>query len=218
MNDPISGTGINGPTPTSEAEAGPKPPPIKRPEPVEPVYEMHCPNCARPFQLSGKVAEQIDQNCQFCKKPMSILTFPRFTRPHDTYDPGLTAAEGEATCQFFPQLKAEVICDECGCFMSQKATVDWGGNKLCLPCLHNLRENKADVNYRSELPSWDNRGLALCITGPVALVILLKHKNAINSWIPRSSFRWWLAMVLSIVFTALYIGFVAFLMIASYGL
>ncbi len=142
--------------------------------------------------------------CSFCHVPVTARIFPRLTIEPPA-DPLTSAAGGgEATCQFYPGLKAEVICDECGCFMSQKASITWGEKILCMPCLHTLRETKADTNYRASLKIWDNRALALLaflpftlFTAPIALFVLFRYRNEPRGWIPRSSFRWWLALFLT---------------------
>lgn len=205
MNDPILG----------DAPKIPQLPPKERPLGI-----IACPKCRMENEVEAVGVGET--NCQFCRAPISFRIFPRLTKaPPKKLQPH-PAEGGDATCQFYPELKAEVICDECGCFMSEKASVNWDGKTFCLPCLHNLREQKADTNYRASLKIWDNRALGLLamlpltlFTGPIALFVLLRFRKEPVGWVPRGRFRWWLALVFSIIvlsgWTALVIVWVAML-------
>ena len=117
--------------------------------------------------------------------------------------------EGDAVCQFYPELQAEAICDECGCLLSRKAAVDWGGRTFCLPCLHSLREGKQTDDFLARRTLYDNVALGLVlflaplsiITGPLAFYYVLRYRDASRGLVPRSRFRWWLALVLSVALT-----------------
>ncbi len=143
---------------------------------------------------------------------MTLETFPRLraSEPSNSVEGrGLQAREGEAVCQFYPELQAETVCEECGCFLSRKASVEWSGRTLCLPCLHNLREQKGADAFSSRRSLPDNVGIALVVfllpltlfTGPYAIFYLLRHRKTPGSLVPRSRFRWWLALVLAILAT-----------------
>ena len=134
--------------------------------------------------------------------------FPRLTalsRVDQKGGEGQRANDGEAVCQFYPELQADTVCDECGCFMSQKAAVTWSGRNLCLPCLHQLREAKSSDAFAAKRTLHDNVGLGLVvfllpltlITGPIALFYLIRHRKAPGSLVPRSRLRWRLALSLA---------------------
>lgn len=146
---------------------------------------------------------------------MTRVAFPRLEHPTDPASriiaSGRTASEGEAVCRFYPDLQAETICDECGCFLSLKAAVQWGGRSFCMPCLHQLREGgKGGDDFSSRRSNPDHVALALVLfllplsffSGPYALFHLLRHRDAPRSIVPRSRFRWWLALTLSVAATA----------------
>ena len=117
------------------------------------------------------------------------------------------AQEGEAVCHFYPELQAQAVCEECGCFLSEKAAVAWGDRTLCLPCLHLLRESRNRDDFSARRTLVDNVGLGLILfllpltlfTGPIALVYLLRNRQAPGSLIPRGRFRWRLAVALAVV-------------------
>jgi hypothetical protein len=152
--------------------------------------------------------QRAEERCPSCRTVLSIQAFPRLGAADSgkrAVD-GKHAAEGEAVCNFYPELQAETICDECGCFLSLKAAVDWNGRNVCLPCLHKLRESKADDDFLAKRTIYDNVALGLVtwlapfslITAPLALYYLFRYRKAPRGIVPRSSFRWWLALVLSI--------------------
>lgn len=202
--------------PTTTPPAMPKIPSLP-----EVSVNIICPNCRLASQVQGK-GPVLDFHCGFCRVPVTARTFPCLSKGSAPVPRGIPAAEGDATCQFFPEVKAEVICDECGCFMSQKAAAEWGDKTLCLPCLHRLREEKSDTEFRADLKIWDNRALGLLallpltlFTAPAALFILVKFRKEPKSWIPRSSLRWWIALALTVTvllgWTALVVIWIAML-------
>jgi uncharacterized paraquat-inducible protein A len=171
-----------------------------------PEAAIICPKCHVPVPAEGD--QMAEERCPACRAVLSIETFPRLRAGNAGLlaNGGKHAAEGEAVCHFFPELQAETICDECGCFLSLKAAVDWNGRNVCLPCLHQLRESKADDDFLAKRTIYDNVALGLVtwlapvslITAPLALYYLLRYRKAPRGIVPRGSFRWWLAFVLSV--------------------
>lgn len=171
-----------------------------------------CPICQQslPPLAPGTDGYLADANCPHCGVALARATYPRLARATDPAvaerGRGQLAQEGEAVCRFYPQLQAETVCDECGCFLSRKAAVQWGDRTICLPCLHLLREGgKGGDHFSTRRRHPDHVALALVIfllplslfTGPFALVYLLRHRKAPLGLVPRSRFRWWLALALA---------------------
>jgi len=170
--------------------------------------EIVCPKCGNRLTVEDSGGE-MHQNCHVCQAKLSFFVFPRLFResPVETDFSSAVSVSGDATCHFYPELKAELVCDECGCFLSKTASVNWGGRDLCMPCLHQLRENKRSLDFQAETRVYDNRALALVtwmapftlFTAPLALFILIRHRKGDTGFVPRGKFRWWLAMVLSVL-------------------
>ena len=182
------------------------PPPT--PKQVGRSTEINCPKCRNAITVTES-GGRMEENCPVCHANHKLFVFPRlFREPADNLDssPELSMP-GDATCHFYPELKAELVCDECGCFMSKKASIDWGEKNLCMPCLHSLREQKQDLDFQATTKVYDNRALALVtwmapftlFTAPLALFILIRHRKASLGFIPRSKYRWWVAMILAIL-------------------
>lgn len=173
-----------------------------------------CPKCLHPVFPSGPPAlGSAEEPCNRCGATLVLETFPRLysgesSTTNDARN-ALLAQEGEAVCHFYPELQAQTVCDECGCFMSQKAAIAWGEKTLCLPCLHQLREAKNRDDFSARRTLVDNVGLALVglllplslFTGPIAVVYLLRNRKKPGSLVPRSRFRWWLALGIAISVT-----------------
>ncbi len=198
-------------------------------EPPPPAVGLSCPHCRNPIPVALQTAEASPVACPTCRKTSTVRVFPRL---HVADAPksvqGTLSAEGDATCSFYPELKAEHVCDECGCFMSEKAAVNWGGKTLCLPCLHTLREKKGKGGYRASVRLYDNMALGLIVpflllfplafftilTAPVALYYVIRYRKSSRGIVPRSSFRWWLALLLSLAVNGVWL----FLIISWIGL
>ena len=187
------------------AEKTGDPPAVLPGVPNAPLSVASCPACRGEFAANYGASIQ-EETCPYCRARVSLRIFPRFDKEPPPEEASGLANGDEATCHFYPDLKAEVVCDECGCFLSRRASIRWGSQQLCLPCLHTLREEKAGTGYRAQLKVWDNRALALLallpvslFTVPVAIFWLIRYRKEPVSWVPRSAFRWWLAMISSIL-------------------
>ena len=167
---------------------------------------LQCPRCRSQLNVSHHL-DRLEEKCPICKSEMSLTVFPRLYKAHVERKSSALASEEEATCSFFPELKAEKVCDECGCFMSSRAAVQWADGDYCLPCLHRLREEERSVGFLAKTIRYDCRALALVLflapvslfTAPVALYLLLRNRKSESSFVPGNGKIWWLAMVLSVL-------------------
>ncbi len=166
---------------------------------------LQCPSCRSELSISGEL-DGLEEKCPICQSEVWIRGFPRLYRAPVRKDSPSFADDSKAQCSFYPNLEAEKVCDECGCFLSERAAVRWGGEDFCLPCLHRLREEKKTSRFLARAKLYDNRALALVtllapfslFTAPLALVLLWKHRRDSERFESRSPWRWWLALVLSV--------------------
>lgn len=166
---------------------------------------LQCPGCRSRLQV-GREVPAFEEKCPVCRREVRVTIFPRLFREFVRPNNGTPAAEGEAACTFFPELSAETVCDECGCFMSAKAAVSWGGREICLPCLHRLREVEKDPAYLGRARLQDKRALALVtwlapfslFTAPLAIYLLLRYRGEPEGFVPRGRGIWWIAFILSV--------------------
>ncbi len=166
---------------------------------------LQCPSCRSPLKV-GRRIEALEESCPVCRAEVSVTTFPRLYGDYAREAPGVPVGEGEASCSFFPELRAETVCDECGCFLSRRAAVRWTGRDLCLPCLHRLREVERVPDCIGKARHYDRRALELVtwlapftlFTAPLALFLLLRQRGKPQGFVPRSRAVWWIALTLSV--------------------
>ena len=166
---------------------------------------LQCPTCRNNLSVDQST-DRVSEDCPVCRSEVRMTMFPRFYRDPPRQIDSTLASDDEAVCSFYPELRAEKVCDACGCLMSQKASVKWGDKDYCLPCLYRLREEKKDAAFVARARLYDNRALALVawfaplslLTAPVALFLLLRHRKGNQSFVPRSAARWWLAFLLTV--------------------
>lgn len=177
---------------------------------MQTLAHVACPKCHR------ALADEILQDhaeplaCPFCDSSLYARVYPRLRKQSGgrANPAAALSGDGDAVCRFYPELKAETVCDECGCFLSQKAAVSWGGRDLCMPCLHVLRETKGKDEFLAKRTLYDNTALGLILflsplslfTAPIALYYLIRYRNSSRGIVPRTKFRWWLALILSVGF------------------
>lgn len=170
---------------------------------------LQCPSCRSHLRV-GREVSFFEEACPVCRSQVSLTIFPRLFRGFAATDGGVPGGDGEARCTFFPELRADKVCDECGCFLSARAAASWAGRDLCLPCLHRLREVGSDPAYLARTKLYDKQALTLVtwlaplslFTAPLALFLLLRHRKAPLGFVPRSKAIWWIAMTLSLLWIA----------------
>jgi len=95
--------------------------------------KLQCPTCRNSLNMSRSI-DHLEERCPVCRSEISMAVFPRFYREEPEVIDARLASDEETVCSFYPELKAENLCDACGCLMSQKASVKWGDEDL-LPSL-----------------------------------------------------------------------------------
>lgn len=165
---------------------------------------LQCPSCRSPLKV-GRPVSSLEERCPVCRAEVHVTTFPRLYGNFSGGAEDAPAAENEATCSFFPSLRAQLVCDECGTFLSYRASTRWGGQVLCLPCLHRLREVEKSPDFIAKSKLQDRRALFLVtwlapftlFTAPLAIFLLLRHRGKPEGFVPRGRTVWWLAMSLA---------------------
>jgi len=179
---------------------------------MEATVKVTCPKCYRPLPEDLLRNSPQGGACPNCRAAIAVRAYPRLWKRSDLgNDLGadVVSGEGDAVCRFYPDLKAETVCEACGCLLSAKAAVNWVGRSYCLPCLHSLREEKGEDGFLSKRTLYDNSALGLVVflaplslfTTPIALYFLIRYRNASRGIVPRGKFRWWAALLLSVGFS-----------------
>lgn len=166
---------------------------------------LQCPACRSPLKV-GRPVSSLEEDCPVCRARVHVTTFPRLYGDFVRTEEDAPSAEGEATCSFFSGLRAQNICDECGAFLSHRASTRWGDRILCLPCLHRLREVEKSPDFIAKTKLYDRRALFLVtwmapltlFTAPLALFLLARHRGKAEGFVPRGSATWWIALILAL--------------------
>jgi hypothetical protein len=127
--------------------------------------------------------------------------------------------QGQAECFYHPGKKAVAHCTDCGRLLCALCEVPFDGHSLCMGCLQDGRNKGRIANLEDSRILYDSLALYLAllpmffffftlITAPATIYVVLRYWNAPTSLLPRSRFRFLLAMLIAIVQIA---GWVIFL-------
>lgn len=176
---------------------------------------VQCPACRSPLAV-GREVDLVEERCPVCRAEVFLALFPRLYGEFAPVVDEAAAGAGEATCSFYPDLRAESVCDQCGCFLSHRAATRWSGRDLCLPCLHRLREIEHDPGFVPKASLRDRQALTLVTwfapftlaTAPIALFLLFRQRGKAPGFEPRGNTTWWIACVLAMVWTLVWLGLI----------
>jgi hypothetical protein len=147
-------------------------------------------------------------------------------RPLEAGKPGETILTDEqASCFYHSHKKAVVSCASCGRFLCALCDLDFNHQHLFPVCLESANKQKKIRNLENRRVLYDDLALSLAIvpmitiyftliTAPIALFVAIRYWNAPSSIIPRSKFRFVLAILLSLLQL---VGWVALIVIIIFG-
>jgi hypothetical protein len=147
---------------------------------------IRCPRCYG--MLSGPWTEggETLRNCERCGEFLRISVFPTLLiAPPLPMSPGVRAMEGDATCFFHPEKRAERSCDRCGRFLCALCDLPVGARHLCPACLKaGAEENAALPELVTKRVSYGRMSLLLALLGmlcfltsPAAIFVALYGWN-----------------------------------------
>lgn len=188
---------------------------------------LTCPKCNSPLE-TAMFNQPEPVSCSGCGSSLEAIVYPAFFRPKPAVTVGeLVQDEGEASCFFHPQKRAVLACDSCGRFICALCEIEHKGQHLCSDCLEKgVRKKKlADLDSRRFL--YDTLALQLAlwplilpflwfitvITAPAALYVAIRYRNAPLSLLRRSRWRLYVAGVLALVQTGIWVFLIANLVI-----
>lgn len=149
--------------------------------------------------------------CPACGARTLVDVFPAALRPVASGGMGeAVLVEGEASCFYHPAKKAVVPCESCGRFLCAVCDVDLNGQHLCPACVESGRRKGRLEQLENRRTLYDSLALAVAvypilfvwttvIGAPIALYLSIRYWNAPSSVIPRTKWRFVLAIVLSLL-------------------
>lgn len=172
------------------------------------TYPISCTKCNK--ALPREVYNRYEMaECPSCGVSLRVDVFPALFREHETGFLGENIAlETESSCFFHPQKRAVVPCAECGRFLCALCDIEFSGRHLCPQCLEVGGKKRTIKSLENQRVLYDDIALALAIipaifvwptiiTAPMSLFIAIRHWKTPLSIIPRTKFRFIIAMVLS---------------------
>ena len=164
--------------------------------------------------------------CPACGARNRVDVFPAALRPVASGGTGeAVMVDGEASCFYHPAKKAVVPCESCGRFLCAVCDVDLGGQHLCPACVESGRRKGRLQQLENRRTLYDSLALAVAvypiifvwttiIGAPIALYLSIRYWNAPSSVIPRSKWRFVLAILISLLELG---GWVAIFIAAVYA-
>lgn len=121
---------------------------------------LPCPKCRKPLEaISWHDAER--GSCWSCKKDFEFESFAALTIDRPKAVPQAVLVAEHATCFYHGENQAETVCEGCGRFVCAVCAVDFGGRRICPPCIAAARET--DARAVSQRTLFDGIALALAV-------------------------------------------------------
>ncbi len=145
--------------------------------------------------------------CPVCRKQAWVSVFPAIRKQFWGSAADALTAEGEASCYYHPQSRAELACDSCGRFLCKLCDLDVGGRHVCPVCLQQGASAQTEKALDQRRVLYDSIVLGLSIlgpltflwpsliTGPLTVVLSVWYWNKPRSIVPRTRIRFILAIV-----------------------
>ena len=148
--------------------------------------------------------------CPGCGRRTRADLFNAFVRPMEPAVVGeQVQAQGQAECFYHPGKKAVTPCAACGRLLCALCEVKLDGRSLCMGCLQAGKTKGRIERLQNSRLLYDRLALNLAflplffffitiVTAPAAIYVVLRYWKAPNSILPRSRFRFVLALILAL--------------------
>jgi hypothetical protein len=169
---------------------------------------LSCSGCGIP--LPGERFNSGEEfRCGSCDARLGIEVFPALFRTKGTLKSGDSlSAEGEASCFYHPQKMAATLCKACGRFLCTLCETELAGKCLCPSCIEKGRLNEEIEQLVTHRTLHDSIALSMAIlpmlffpftiaTAPIAIYIAIRNWKRPGSILPRSRFRFVLAIIIA---------------------
>jgi len=168
-----------------------------------------CPNC-RTIQSPDRLNTGELFACPNCKTRMGADLFNAFYRPADPAPAqGHVQEQGQAECYNHPGRPAEVACAHCGRLLCALCAVELDGHSLCFDCVKAGREERQAARLDTRRTHHDSLALTLAtvpmlflfptiVAAPAALYVALRYWKRPPTILPRSRWRYIVAIGLAV--------------------
>jgi hypothetical protein len=138
---------------------------------------LPCPKCRKVLEpISWHDADK--GSCWSCRTDFSFVSFPAIAAKRPRLVAKAVLDSEHATCFYHNTNQAEAVCEACGRFACAICAVDFGGRRVCPPCIASANETDARTIDRRVLYDGIALGAAVLpilmwpltlVTSPVAL-------------------------------------------------
>ena len=178
---------------------------------------LNCPLCSGALPVALFISGQTAQ-CPSCRSQVEAYIFPDFHREPFSFPAIHLAQDQEAVCYFHSRYRAATPCDNCGRFLCEICAIRVGNRQLCAECLAQMRRQRDETGLVHYAALFDNVALFLVtaplatvifwiftiLSAPVSLFLSFYYRSRQWSLVPRSGFRFGLAILLSILLIAIW--------------
>ena len=170
---------------------------------------VDCPKCGIPIEWQSFSTSEMT-GCPACDTKLHVDIFPAFFGQPSAGTPDSPVLEDESGCYFHPQKKAVLPCSMCGRFICSLCDVGLGGQHVCPSCFEAGYNKRKIAGLESHRILYDDIAVALStipliffwptiITAPACIYISLRHWKSPASIIPRTKFRFIIAILISLL-------------------
>jgi hypothetical protein len=169
-----------------------------------------CTKCRAPLPSALYNAPDL-QPCPACGAQMQIDVFPAALRPAGPAAVGQAVmVEGEASCFYHPAKRAVLPCESCGRFLCALCDVELNDQHLCPACLAAGKRKGTLKQFENRRTLYDSLALAVAVFpmilvwpsllgAPIALYIAIRYWKAPSSIVPRTRWRFVVAIILALL-------------------
>ena len=175
-----------------------------------------CARCNSPLPLWELAAAEAAV-CTSCGSPNTVRVFPALFAAPDAPVLPEVAIEGEASCFDHPAKRAVAACHQCGRFVCQLCSVEFGGQVWCPTCVAASRGKSQAVYLEPSRTLYDSIALSLplvllvvfwpltLIAAPATLVFSAMRWNRPLSLVRKSRWRFVVGILVSLAETVAWI-------------
>lgn len=171
---------------------------------------VQCPKC-RATLLEGIFNLPDLSPCPACGVPLQVELFPALFRKINPGQSGeAILVEGESSCFYHPQKKAERPCDGCGRFLCALCDCELSGQHYCPGCLESGKTKGKIKSLDNQRTLYDSIALSLAIypllifyftliTAPMTLFVAVRYWKSPPSIVRRTRIRFIAAIILALL-------------------
>ncbi len=166
---------------------------------------LRCCKCRYPIN-NQRVGVNTTISCERCGTSIRVFSFPALYHSEHQEVAKEVDNEDDASCFFHDTKKAVDSCGKCGRFICSICDMNIGSSHFCPECVASGRSKKKGDLLKMEAPLHDNIALLIAllgcvfglmyfgfILGPIALFLVLRNWNKLDTIVPRMKWRFIIA-------------------------